>query len=138
MTIEHGEILKVHDANMICTPRISQVAGIAALTGDGAHIERFAGIIGSRRELICERLDRVPQVFEYVKPAGAYYVFPKIVAPHADSRQFARRLLDDAGVATTPGSAFGPHGEHHLRLAYCVDEATINTAFDRIEAAFPS
>jgi aspartate/methionine/tyrosine aminotransferase len=36
----------------------------------------------------------------------------------------------------TPGSAFGPSGEHHVRMAYCVEEDVINTAFDRIEARF--
>jgi aspartate/methionine/tyrosine aminotransferase len=133
-----GEILKVHDANMICTPRISQVAGMAALTGDDSHITQFRNIQASRRQLICERLDRVPHIFEYVRPDGAYYVFPRIVTPHEDSWEFARRLLDTANVSTTPGIAFGPQGEHHVRLAYCVDEDTINTAFDRIEAAFPA
>jgi len=133
-----GEILKVHDANMICAPRISQVAGLAALTGDDSHINRFTEILATRRQLICERLDRVPHVFEYVRPDGAYYVFPRIVAAHDDSWEFSRRLLDIAGVAVTPGIAFGPQGEHHVRLAYCTHEATINAAFDRIEATFPA
>ncbi|MCP4471870.1 MAG: hypothetical protein GY815_14510 [Gammaproteobacteria bacterium] len=42
-----------------------------------------------------------------------------------------------ARVTVTPGSAFDPSGEHHVRLAYCVDEDTINLAFDRIENYFP-
>jgi len=36
-------------------------------------------------------------------------------------------------VAVTPGSAFGPSGEGHIRMAYCVDEDSINLEFDRIE-----
>ena len=133
-----GEVLKVHDATMICAPRVSQVAGMAALGGGTEHMETFRTILAGRRKLICERLDRVPHVFEYVTPDGAYYVFPKIIAPHEDSREFSLRLLDEAGVAVTPGSAFGPHGRHHVRLAYCVEDATINQAFDRIERTFPA
>jgi len=133
-----SEVLKVHDANMICTPRISQVAGMAALDDSSSHMTAFRDILAVRRELICERLDRVPHVFEYVKPNGAYYVFPRIVTPHEDSRTFALNLLQEARVSVTPGIAFGPGGENHVRMAYCVDDDTINTAFDRIEAHFPA
>ena len=127
------QALKVHDATIICAPRISQVAGLAALREEPTHLEEFEQILARRRELICQHLDRVDHVFEYQKPEGAYYVFPRIVAAHADSVEFAVRLLEQAKVATTPGSAFGPSGEHHVRMAYCVSEETIERAFDRIE-----
>ncbi len=130
------EVLKVHDATMICAPRISQVAGLAALRGDQAHLGEFESILDRRRALICERLDRVPHVFQYVRPEGAYYVFPRIVAEHADSHEFAIRLLNEARVIVTPGSAFGPTGEHHVRMAYCVEDDVIDTAFDRIEGYY--
>jgi aspartate/methionine/tyrosine aminotransferase len=131
------EVLKVHDANLICAPRISQVAGMAALSGGDDHVQEFRTILARRRDLICERLDRVPHVFEYVRPEGAYYVFPRVVADHEDSREFSLRLLNEARVTLTPGSAFGPSGEHHVRMAFCVDEAVIDNAFDRIERYFP-
>jgi aspartate/methionine/tyrosine aminotransferase len=44
------------------------------------------------------------------------------------------RLLHEAGVVVTPGVAFGPTGEGHVRMAYCVEEDVINSAFDRLEA----
>ncbi|MDH3741773.1 MAG: pyridoxal phosphate-dependent aminotransferase [Hyphomicrobiales bacterium] len=131
------QVLKVHDATIICTPRISQVAGLAALTEQSDHLLEFEQILAERRELICERLDRVPHVFTYVKPEGAYYVFPKIVAEHDDSYKFALDLLESARVSVTPGSAFGPTGEHHVRMAYCVPKDMIDKAFDRIEKRFP-
>ena len=131
------EAMKVHDATLICAPRISQLAGITALGTDSSHITEFSLILQSRRQLICERLDAMPHVFSYQKPEGAYYVFPKIVIDHNSSRGFAIDLLETAGVAVTPGSAFGPAGEHHVRMAYCVEESEINTAFDRIESYFP-
>jgi aminotransferase len=130
------QLLKVHDATIICTPRISQVAGLAGLTQPATHIEEFAAVLSRRRELICARLDALPQVFDYVKPQGAYYVFPRILVDHRDSVGFAIRLLDEAKVTVTPGSAFGPSGEHHVRMAYCVEDAVIDTAFDRLEAYF--
>lgn len=130
------EALKVHDATIICAPRISQVAALAALTEAPTHLAEFEEILARRRAMICLRLDRVPQVFSYVRPEGAYYVFPKIVAAHDNSYDFAIKLLEEARVTVTPGSAFGPSGEHHVRMAYCVEEDTIDTAFDRIERYF--
>lgn len=127
------EVLKVHDATMICAPRVSQVAGLAALSGEQAHLAEFEDRLARRRELICARLDALPRLFAYVKPQGAYYVFPRILADHKDSYEFAIRLLEEAKVTVTPGSAFGPAGEHHVRMAFCVEEAVIEKAFDRIE-----
>lgn len=131
-------VLKVHDATIICAPRVSQIAGVAALQGDATHLETFESVLGTRRSLICERLDAVPDLFSYVKPEGAYYVFPRLLMNHQDSHDFAVRLLEEAHVTVTPGRAFGPAGEHHVRMAYCVSEDVINLAFDRIESHFSS
>ena len=130
------EVLKVHDATIICAPRISQVAGLIALSQPAQHLAEFESVLADRRRLICGRLDRVPHVFDYVRPDGAYYVFPRIVVPHADSFAFAIDLLEQAKVTVTPGRAFGPQGEHHVRMAYCVADDVIETAFDRVERYF--
>jgi len=130
------EAIKVHDATMICAPRISQLAGIAALSGPADHLDEFSRILAARRVLIHERLSACPSVFITQPSEGAYYVFPRIIANHRDSRTFAIDLLNKAKVAVTPGNAFGPSGEHHVRMAYCVDEDTINLAFDRIDVYF--
>lgn len=127
-------VLKVHDATMICAPRISQVAALAALSDPALPPPDFKQILDARRELICERLDQVPQLFSYVRPQGAYYVFPRIEGTQESSKAFSIRLLKETGVVVTPGSAFGPSGEGHVRMAYCVDEETIDGAFDRIES----
>jgi len=130
------ETMKVHDATMICAPRISQLAALTALSQKSNHKQVFEDILLSRRNLIEQRLNNVTHVFESQKPQGAYYIFPKILVEHTNSTKFALDLLYNAKVAVTPGSAFGPSGEHHVRMAYCVDEDTINVAFDRIEDYF--
>lgn len=130
------EIVKIHDLTMICTPRISQIASIAALGAEPLHLAEFSSILDRRRTLICDRLDRLQHVFEYVPPEGAYYVFPRIVAKHKSAVEFAHLLLNELKVTVTPGSAFGPSGESHVRMAYCVEDDIINTAFDRLESHF--
>ncbi|MDH5484492.1 MAG: pyridoxal phosphate-dependent aminotransferase [Gammaproteobacteria bacterium] len=132
------QVLKVQDANIICAPRISQIAGMAALAHAPDHLAGFIKILSARRALICERLDQLPHVFSYSRPEAAYYVFPRILVPHDNSHDFSIKLLESVGVSLTPGSAFGPSGEHHVRMAYCVDDGVINEAFDRIEKYFSS
>jgi aminotransferase len=130
------QVVKIHDMTMICTPRISQISACAALEGPRDHLAEFERILARRRQLICERLDHLDHLFRYARPEGAYYVFPKVLVER-DDVAFAHRLLDQAGVTVTPGSAFGPSGAEHVRMAYCVDDAVIERAFDRIEENFP-
>ena len=81
--------------------------------------------------------DRLASVFDYQRPDGSYLMFPRILLPDGeDSTAFCKKLLREARVSTTPGIAFGPTGQSHLRLSFCVSEDEINKAFDRMEAYF--
>lgn len=129
-------LVKTHDLNMICTTRVAQIAAIAALDESRTHIGAFAAVLKTRRDLICDRLDRLGHVFSYQRPQGAYYVFPRLELEQTDDVAFAHDLLRAAHVTVTPGSAFGPSGAGHVRMAYCVAEEVIDRAFDRMEAHF--
>jgi aminotransferase len=134
-----AEILKVHDALVTCAPVISQYGAIAALTLGRDAVLEFRRAYLRRRDLMLTRLDRLSHAFDYQKPNGAYFVFPRVkdTVPLAhDSRALALDLLDRAGVAVVPGSAFGPTGESHLRLSYGRDDAEIVEAFARMEGYF--
>ncbi|RKX23998.1 MAG: pyridoxal phosphate-dependent aminotransferase, partial [Candidatus Zixiibacteriota bacterium] len=64
-------------------------------------------------------------------------MFPKILLEEGkDSMSFCKNLLKNGKVSTTPGIAFGPSGESHLRLSFCVSHDEINKAFDRIKSLF--
>lgn len=131
------QINKAHIPFSICAPVISQYAALAALKGSQDCVLEFKNKYLSARNLMCERLDKLSRVFTYQKPGGSYLMFPKIVVREgSDSKTFCVRLLREARVSTTPGVDFGPTGEGHLRLSFCVPEAMINTAFDRMEAYF--
>jgi aminotransferase len=131
------QIEKSHIPFAICAPVVSQYAALAALRGLQGCVEQFKAHYLSARNLMCERLDKLNTVFEYRKPQGSYLMFPKIIAPEGkDSAAFCKKLLHEAKVSTTPGVAFGPTGEGHLRLSFCVPHETINKAFDRMEEYF--
>jgi aminotransferase len=126
------QIMKIHDAVAICAPSLSQYAALAALQGPQECVAEIGAALQRRRDLACDRLDRLAEFFEYVKPQGAYYLMARYKMPHVDSMTFALRLLHEARVITIPGAAFGPTGENHIRISFGGTESEINEAFDRI------
>ncbi len=131
------QITKAHIPFAICASVVSQYAALAALRGSQDCIKNFRDHYLQARNLMCKRLDKMDSVFEYQKPKGSYLMFPKIIPEEGrDSTSFCKKLLKEAKVSTTPGIAFGPTGESHLRLSFCVSEDMINKAFDRMEKYF--
>ena len=131
------QIKKAHIPFAICAPVVSQYAALAALKGSQDCVKEFRDHYLNTRNLMCERLDKLDSVFDYQKPEGSYLMFPKILLKEGqDSITFCKKLLREARVSTTPGIAFGPTGESHLRLSFCVSEEEINKAFDRMENYF--
>ena len=132
-----GSIKKAHIPFAICAPVASQYAAIAALEGSQDCIGEFKEHYIKTRNLMCNRLDGLSEIFDYVKPAGSYLMFPRIKVPEGrDSFEFCKTILEKAKVSTTPGIAFGTRGESHLRLSFCVTEEMINKGFDRLEKHF--
>jgi aminotransferase len=131
------QIAKAHIPLAICAPVVSQYAALAALQGPQDCVAQFRDHYHAMRDLMCQRLDHMHSVFEYQEPHGSYLMFPKILSDEGkDSATFCIKLLKQARVSTTPGVAFGPTGERHLRLSFCVSEQEINKAFDRMEEFF--
>lgn len=133
------EILKVHDALVTCAPVVSQYAALAALEYGHEHITSFRQAFKQRRDLTLTHLDQLSHVFDYQKPEGAYFVFPRMkdVVVHArDSHALAYDLLEKAKVAVVPGIAFGPSGEAHIRLNFGRRPDDITTAFERLTEYF--
>ena len=131
------QINKAHIPFAICTPVVSQYAALGALKGPQDCVRNFREKYLRARNLMCERLDKLSHVFEYQKPGGSYLMFPKIILKQGeDSKTFYEKLLREAKVSTTPGNDFGPTGQGHLRLSFCVSEDMINKAFDRMDEYF--
>ena len=131
------QINKAHIPFAICVSVVSQYAALAALKESQDCVAGFRQKYLSARNLMCQRLDHLNLIFEYQKPGGSYLMFPKIlVAEGKNSKTFCEKLLREAKVSTTPGVDFGPTGEGHLRLSFCVPEEMINKAFDRMEVYF--
>jgi aspartate/methionine/tyrosine aminotransferase len=133
------EILKIHDALVTCAPVVSQYAAIAALEQGGSHLDAFRRAFKERRDCTVEHLDRLSHIFDYQKPEGAYFVFPRVkdtVRWARDSRRLTLDILERAKVALVSGIAFGPSGESHLRINFGRERSDIDLAFERLEEYF--
>ena len=91
---------------------------VARLQGISVDISEYA----RKRDLICNGL--ADSGYEFVKPSGAFYLFPK--TPISDDVEFVRSLQKELIIAV-PGSGFG--GPGHFRIAFCVDDDTIKNSF---------
>lgn len=123
---------------------VAQRAALAALDSDPAIVESMRARFEKRRGLALAAAERIPGL-ALVKPEGAFYLFPDLSAffgREADgsriegSDALSAFLLEKAGVATVPGSAFGD--EACIRLSFATDEATMAEAMRRIEGALAS
>ncbi len=128
------QALKIHDAFVICAPTISQYAAYIALIGKPTKKDiSTKDILSNRRDLICQRLDELDELFTYQKPNGAYYIMAKYKKTNLSSWEFTMKLLNETGVITIPGSAFGSLGEGYIRMSFGGTRQDINKAFNRIK-----
>ncbi|MDP4088107.1 MAG: aminotransferase class I/II-fold pyridoxal phosphate-dependent enzyme [Bacillota bacterium] len=125
------QILKVHQYAVSCAPSISQYGAIGGLRHCEKHVESFKQSLIQRRDYVYGRL--VKMGFNVVLPKGAFYIFPSLAKFGMNSEIFCERLLSEAKVAAVPGTAFGPNGENHMRISYCVSRKNLEEAMDRME-----
>lgn len=122
---EHLRTVQAMQQNLfISASDFGQHAAAAALTADG-DVEAMRVRFDERRRFL---LDALPKIGLDVpaRPQGAFYVFADARPYTDDSLAFANAILDEVGVAVTPGVDFGRRGEGFIRVSYA-------TALDRIE-----
>jgi aspartate aminotransferase len=114
-------ILTAHATLTTCPNSFAQAGVIAAIEdglGEGdVPIPEMVSQYAQKRDLMVAGMNAMSGV-SCPTPAGAYFVFPDFSALGVPSVDLCHHLLDVGGVSSTPGSAFGPNGEFHLRLNY--------------------
>jgi len=115
-----------------CTSAFSQHAAIAALEGPWDDVERMAAAFRERRDVIVSGLGAIPGV-SCVEPGGAFYAFPNVRELGMSAAALSGRMLENAGVACLPGTAFGVYGEGYLRFSYANSVENIRTALTAFE-----
>ena len=118
-----------------CTADFTQWAGVEALTSDQSFISDMMKRFKEKRDRIIKGLNTIPG-FSCLSPRGAFYAFPNIKKTGMSSQECADHLLYNAGVATLPGTAFGPYGEGYIRFSYANTLENIDLAIDKIKESF--
>jgi len=125
------QIIKMQYYITACSNDAMQYAVLAAMEHASDYPDVVAAEFKERCDLIVGRLNSMPGV-QCHKPKGAIYVFPKVEVNGMSSEEVALELLKD-GVLCSPGSAFGPSGEGHLRFAYTIAKEEISLGMDKVE-----
>ncbi len=119
---------------------IAQKAAREAVAGDQSEIDAMVRAFRERHDYVVEALNQLPGV-SCLPGQGAFYSFPDVseairALGLADDVAFAEHLLEQAGVAVVPGSAFGAPG--HVRLSYATDLDSLREAIGRIKSILPA
>ena len=120
----------------LCASTPAQLGYLSGLESDRSWMDEHSTKVQNRRQLCLDRIDSIDGL-TVEKPGGAFYMFVRLTDEKwaNNDKEFVLNLLHEEHVLVVHGSGFSPErGVGHIRLVYLADEATLNTAFDRIEA----
>ncbi len=122
---------RLHGNLAISVPTLSQIAAEAAFEGR-AEMEAVKHAYEENRRILVEGLPKVG-LAEFLPVDGAFYLYADVSRFSSDSFDFARRMLEEAHVAATPGVDFDPiEGKHFIRFCYAGSAAEMHEAVERI------
>jgi alanine-synthesizing transaminase len=114
-----------------------QIAATVTLNEAQDYPKQVNEIYQSRRDTLCEGLDRIG--WRFPRPRGTMFAWAPIPEPYAEmgSIEFAKMLVTDANVALSPGVGFGPGGDQFVRFALIENEQRIGQAVRNLKKALP-
>src|SRR3712207_593723 len=116
----------------ISPPYLSQVAALAAFDAM-EELEAVKAAYARNRAYLLEELPKI-DITEMHPVDGAFYIYADIARFTNDSISFSKRMLEEAGVAATPGLDFDPiEGSHYLRLSFAGSESDCRETVARLK-----
>ncbi|MFO7926185.1 pyridoxal phosphate-dependent aminotransferase [Natronomonas sp.] len=128
-----GAVNRLAQNLLICAPNFVQDAGVAALETPPDRLAEIRETYRERRDLLVDAVAEWGLDLGYT-PQGAYYLLVDVSELPGAALEVADFLLEEAGVAVTPGVDFGERAADYLRLSYATDIEAIEEAIDRIDA----
>ena len=101
------------------------------MANDSADVELMRQEYQRRRDYAAHRLDAISKL-DYFRPAGGMFMMVDAGQICNDGADFARRLLDEAGLSTIPGRGFGPSAATYVRVSLTHPVAVLEEVFDRM------
>jgi len=116
---------KLHSHSVSCATNFVQHAGVEALRNTDDAVAEMVEAFESRRDLLVDLFD--DHGVHAATPDGAFYLMPEV---GDDDQAWCEAAIDDAHVATVPGSAFGSPG--YARLSYAASEERLREGVERL------
>lgn len=136
-----GALSKMQSQSVTSVSTVAQAAALAALTGDQGFVVKAAETFADRAKIVSQHLAQIDEL-DFTPPDGAFYVFigvGKLIGRTtaegeviADDTAFASHLLQQFGLSSVPGSAFGAPG--FIRLSIAASEQELQGACERLAA----
>ncbi|MDE0850409.1 aminotransferase class I/II-fold pyridoxal phosphate-dependent enzyme [Yoonia sp.] len=129
---DHVRIVERLAQNMfICAPHAAQRLALYSMDCE-SELEQNISVYTANRQLMIDGL-KAAGLTKFAPPDGAFYVYVDVSEYTEDALAFAREILDQAGVAVTPGLDFDPvRGHHWLRFSYARSTADITEGLSRL------
>ena len=114
-----------------------QIAAIVAMNEAQTYPDELQVIYQARRDTLIDGLNRIG--WEVPAPKGSMFIWARIPEPYRDhsSLEFAKYLIAEADVATSPGVGFGDGGDGHVRFALIENELRTHQAIRGLKKALP-
>jgi LL-diaminopimelate aminotransferase len=109
-----------------------QLAAAAALDRGDDEPKRMSEVYQRRRDLVCDALREIG--VEVTPPKATIYVWAPVPDGHT-SASFCELVLDESGVAVSPGGAYGPNGEGFFRISLTVPDERLSEAVERMRGS---
>lgn len=127
--------IKVQQNVMLSVGSFSQYGALAAVSASQGCVEEMVLEFDRRRRAILRGIEKIPLLEVPLHPQGAFYVFVRFKLPGIDSLTLCNYLLEEAGVAVVPGSAFGKHGVDAFRISFAASYDDCCEGMERIKEA---
>ncbi|HID20550.1 MAG TPA: pyridoxal phosphate-dependent aminotransferase [Methanophagales archaeon] len=129
LEIQKG-MLKIQQHSVSCASSISQYAALAAFEDSQECVKEMVSEFDRRRNVIVKGLNNVG--LRCLDPEGAFYAFVN-TSNYGNDVEFTERLLKEAYIVVTPGSAFGAAGKDYIRFSFAASMENILVGMERIE-----
>jgi LL-diaminopimelate aminotransferase len=112
-------------------PQAIQKAGVAALSGPQDCINSHNIILQKRRDKLLKAIEKIGLKVKI--PKAAFYIWAKVPEGYT-SVSFTEKLLDEAGIAVTPGTGYGKQGEGYIRLSLTIPDERLEEGINRLSS----
>jgi len=126
------EIAKLLQNTSVCANSVAQRAGQVAIQGSQDCVKEMFTAYNERRNVLAKGLNEI-QGLSCHAPEGTFYAFANIKETGMNSDKLAIYLLEEYGVVTVPGTAFGEQGEGYIRLSFATSLEDIKEGIARIK-----